>query len=99
MIERHIYFKLKDEFANDAGRAEMARALRETLPGIAGVDEIVVGLPADHDSLVWDVALRLRFVSMEALLAWTATPAHQKFTEEFVLPRVEIQKLWNFSID
>lgn len=99
MIERHLYFKLKDEFATAEGRAEMARGLRETLPGIAGVEEVVVGLPADQDSLVWDVALRLRFTSMEALLAWVATPAQRAFAEEFVLPRVEIKKLWNFAID
>jgi hypothetical protein len=99
VIERHIYFKLKDDFATAQGRTEMARALRETLPGIGGVDKVVVGLPADEESLVWDVALRLRFASMEALRAWDAAPPHRAFADEFLLPRVEISKRWNFSID
>jgi hypothetical protein len=98
MVEGHHYFKLKDEFANPEGRAELARAMRETLPGIPGVEEVVVGLPADEEALVWDVALRLRFTSMEALEAWGVAPAHRAFADAVVLPRAEISKSWNFVI-
>ena len=36
MIERHHYFKLKEAYSNDKGRAALAAAMRETLPGLPG---------------------------------------------------------------
>ena len=99
MVERHHYFKLKDEFATEAGRAALAAAMRETLPGLPGVREVVVGLPADEDAEVWDVALRVRFDSMEDLQAYRADAAHRQFADEVVVPQVEIKKIWNFRID
>lgn len=99
MIERHHYFKLKDEFATDAGRRELSRAMRDTLAKIAGVEKVTTGLPADEEAAVWDVALRVEFSSMEAFQRYRSDPAHRDFADNVVSPRVEVRKIWNFEVN
>ena len=99
MIERHHYFKLKDAYSNDKGRAALAAAMRETLPGLPGVLAVTVGLPADEAAEVWDIALCVRFDSIEDLQVYRADPAHRKFADEVVAHQVEIKKIWNFRVD
>jgi len=96
MIERHHYFKLKEEFATTGGRQEFAEKLATGLPGLPGVENVVVGLPADDDALVWDVALRMDFASLEAIEAYRADPSHRAFVDAEVAPKIEIKKIWNF---
>ena len=98
MIERHHYFKLKEEYATDAGRSKLAEAMRTTLPGLPGVLAVTVGLPADEDAEVWDVALCVRFGSMEDLQVYRADPGHRKFADEVVAHQVEFRKIWNFRV-
>lgn len=96
MIERHHYFKLKEEFATDTGRHELAEKLKAGLPGLPGVEEVVVGLPADKDALVWDVALRVDFASLAAIELYREDPGHRRFVAAEVAPKIEIKKIWNF---
>ena len=97
MIERHHYFKLKAAFANPEGRRDLAAKLAAGLPGLTGVEQVVVGLPADDDALVWDVSLRLDFASLAAVAAYREDPAHRAFVAAEVAPKIEIKKVWNFT--
>ena len=97
MIERHHYFKLKAAFANPEGRRDLAAKLAAGLPGLTGVEQVVVGLPADDDALVWDVSLRLDFALLAAVAAYREDPAHRAFVAAEVAPKIEIKKVWNFT--
>lgn len=99
MIERYHFFTLKPEFATPAGRAETRDRLLAVLPSLPGVRGVVVGLPADDDAqAAWDVSLVVRFDDLAAAATYRADPAHRRFVDEFMVPRLEVKKSWNFEV-
>lgn len=99
MIERHHYLKLKPEFATPEGRAEVAARCRAVLPGLPGVQAVVVGTPADDESAAaWDLTIMVRFAVLDDVAPYRADPAHRRFVDEFLAPRVEFKKAWNFTV-
>jgi len=99
MIERHHYFRLKRPHATPEGRADTARRTRETLSRLPGVLAVTVGLPADeHAAAGWDLAVTLRFSSLDDVERYRADPEHRRFVDEVLAPRIEVKKVWNFTI-
>lgn len=94
MIERHVYLRLKDR----ADRARVEERALAVLPTIAGVRGVLVGIPADEASDVWDVALTVRFAALDDVAAYLADPVHRAFVAEELEPRVEVRKAWNFTV-
>ena len=98
MIERHVYVKLKDEHATDEARSQAVERTRE-LASIPGVLSVSVGTPADLSSLAaWDFCIRLEFESIEAVEAYRVHPDHQRYLDEFLAPRADVRKAWNFEV-
>lgn len=98
MFDRFVFVKLKDEWANDDGIAEVIAESRRVLPAIPGVLRARAGRPADaHAGKGWDVCLVLGFATLEAIESYRVHPDHQTFLDEFLGPRVEAKRVWNFE--
>ncbi len=98
MIERVVLFKLKDEYANDEARAEIAARSREILGALPGVQALSIGVPADAPSeKSWDLSIIVRFDSLEAIERYRVHPDHRAYVDEYMRPRMEVIKAWNFK--
>ena len=65
-----------------------------------GVLDVTVWRAADsHAQAAWDISFRVRFASLEDAEVYGADPAHRAFVDEFLQPRVEVRKAWNFNSD
>lgn len=98
MIHRIVLLKLKEEYATDVKRREIAAHIGRELaavPGVAGVD---AGVPADDRSAEsWDVSLLIRFESRDLVPAYIRNPAHRALVDGYIAPRTEFKKAWNFE--
>lgn len=98
MFDRFVFVKLKDQFANDEGVAEVIAESRRVLPAIPGVLRSRAGRPADaHAGKGWDVCLVIGFASLEDIETYRVHPLHVTYLEEFLGPRVEAKRVWNFE--
>lgn len=98
MIERHVLIKLKAEHAHPTARAEIAKATLEALRIIPQVRAVSVGVPADeHAGSAWDLSLVVDFDSLADVQPYMDDPGHQRFTVEYLRPKVEVVKHWNFE--
>ena len=99
MIQRIVIFKLKKEYANDAARAEFAERTRKDLSALSQVRDVNVGVPADEASLAsWDIAITLKFDSIEDVKAYIVDPDHRTYVDDYASPKIEVRKAWNFEI-
>jgi hypothetical protein len=94
MIERFVMLKLRP----GADRERVADAAREVLPRVPGVLGVRIGVPADADAEVWDLAIVVRFDRLEDVGRYLVDPDHAAFVEETLAPAVEVKKAWNFSL-
>jgi hypothetical protein len=99
MIQRIVLFKLKDEYCNDAARAEFVARTRRDLAALSQVRSVTVGAPADEASKAsWDIAITVCFDSMDDVKAYIPDPAHRAYVDGYASPKVEVRKAWNFEI-
>lgn len=99
MIERIVLFKLKDEYANEAARRDIAAHTAEVVGRLPGVKGVSVGVPADASSAKsWDLSVVVRFDSMDDVRPYAVHPDHRKYVDEYMRPRMEVVKAWNFSV-
>jgi hypothetical protein len=99
MFERFVYLKLKDEWANAEGRELVARESARVLPAIDQVVACRAGVPADaHAAKGWDLCLAIRFDSLADIEAYRVHPDHQAFLNDFLAPKVEAKRVWNFEM-
>ena len=100
MIERIVLIKLNDENATDNGRRKVVTHAQRVLPLIPGVTSASAGVAADEASLEsWDVMLKICFARIEDVPAYIVDVDHQAFVQEFLGPRAEVKKVWNFELD
>jgi len=98
MIERHVLIKLKAEHANDAARREIAIATLTALRAIPQVRAVRVGVPADaHAISAWDLSLVVDLDTLADVQPYMDDAGHQRFTLEYLRPKVEVVKHWNFE--
>ena len=99
MIERHVYFKLKDAFCTEEHRVNVAAATRCALAALPRVSACTIGLPADAASLAsWDIAVRVCFESIDDVEAYRVHADHRAFVADYLGERVEVVKAWNFLV-
>ena len=99
MIERIVLFKLKNEYCNEASRAEFAQRTRRDLSALQNVQSVTVGVPADEASEAsWDISIVVRFDSMEHVAQYIVDPEHRAYVDGYAMPRIEVRKAWNFHI-
>ncbi len=99
MFERFVYLKLTDEWANDEGRALV---LKESARRLGAFKEVVAyraGVAADaHAAKGWDLCLALQFESLSDIETYRVHPDHQAFLKDFLAPKVEAKRVWNFEM-
>jgi hypothetical protein len=96
MIVRYVFVRLKPPFAEAAALAEL-RARSHELARIEGVRAVSVGLPADDGArAAWDLAVAVRFDSLQDVERYLAHPEHTAYYEGFLEPRLQVIKAWNF---
>lgn len=99
MIHRHVLIKLTDEHATEAGRAAVLAESRRVLPGLPGVRALVAAGPADDQAAAsWDIALVVSFDSLQHVATYLPHPAHRSYVDDFLRPRMEFIKAWNFEV-
>jgi hypothetical protein len=97
MIERVVLFKLKDEYCNDAARAEIAARTRADIGTLKNVRSVSVGVPADEPTeKSWDLSLIVCFDTLEDVDAYMIDPEHRAYVDNYMHERVELIKAWNF---
>lgn len=98
MIERIHLLKLKAEDATPRGRREIIDRALAVLPAVPGVLGVSAGAPADAESeKSWDIVIVVRFRSVQDIDAYRVHPEHRRFVDEFLAPRTEMKKGWNFD--
>jgi len=99
MVERYVFIKLKDSESTSEGRRAVIDRARESLPAIPGAVAVTVGGPADGAAVAsWDVSIVVRFAAVEDIEPYRANPEHRLFVDDFLKPRMEVIKAWNFEI-
>lgn len=97
MIERIVLLKLKPECAAEVS-AICART-EEALEKLPQVREIEASPAAeDRTAGAWDLCIRLRFDSLDDVAAYLPHPAHRLLVDEYLKPRVEKLKAFNFAL-
>ncbi|MEM7138765.1 MAG: Dabb family protein [Myxococcota bacterium] len=100
MIERIVLFKLKDAYANDAARSEIAERSRKDLSALPQVKSVTVGVPGDAQALEsWDISLVVRLESLDDFAEYVDHPDHRAYVDDYMSERIEVRKAWNFRID
>ena len=98
MIERVHLVKLKAEHATARGRREIIDHALAVLPAVPGVRGVTAGAPADPDAeQSWDLFIVVRFAAIGDIAAYRVHPEHRRFVDEFLAPRVDVKKGWNFD--
>ncbi|HZR80329.1 MAG TPA: Dabb family protein [Candidatus Binatia bacterium] len=99
MVERIALIKLKPEHANAEERARIVERALGELAAIPGVASLTAGTPADAASEAsWDVIVTARCASLADLESYRSHPAHRRFVDEFLVPRSDVRKAWNFVV-
>jgi hypothetical protein len=100
VIDRVVLVKLKKEFATPAGRAEIARRALDVLRSLPGVVAVTAGGPGDAASEAsWDVAITVRFATLDDFATYRAHPDHRRFADDYLAPRAEVRKAWSFEVE
>lgn len=100
MIERYVFVRLQKEYSTDAGRAEVVARTRTDLAALPGVLSVTVGTPADAGSgKAWDIGIVVRFAAIEDVAPYGSHPDHRTYVDDFLAPRMEVIKAWNFVVD
>jgi hypothetical protein len=98
MIERVHLLKLKSAHATPRSRREVVDRTLAVLPSVPGVLGVTAGTSADEESQKsWDVFIVVRFASLADVEPYRVHPEHRRFVDEFLAPRVEMKKGWNFD--
>lgn len=98
MVKRIVLIKLKGPWANDEGRRESAARLARDLPAIVGVRAAEALVPVGGKSgKDWDLCLEVTLADEDAVASYLDDPAHRSLVDDFLRPRLEVIKAWNFK--
>ncbi len=98
MITRIVLLKLAEPVRTPDGRHDVAahsRVVLERLPGVTGVEVATAADDATADS--WDVALTIRFGSLDHVEPYRVHPDHRTYVDEYLRPRCAELAAFNFE--
>ncbi len=96
-VQRHVYLKFKDEFSSPAAIAEVVERTA-VLAEVPQVRALHVGQPCDAASAkAWDLVLMLEFDGADDVDPYREHPVHMAYYHDYLKPRLEVIKAWNFA--
>ncbi len=99
MIQRIVLIKLKPAFTSPEARAVIAADSRAALAAIPGVRSVTIGTPADAPSAQsWDLSVLIGFERVEDVPLYLEDAAHRAFADDYLAPRMDFIKAWNFEV-
>ena len=99
MIQRVVTVKLRDGYADDDSRRQIAAETRRVLAEAHGVLEVAVGLPGDgRTEREWDLCILVKFADMETVEAYRTCPIHRAYADVFLKPLRSTIRVWNFEL-
>lgn len=99
MIRRVVTVKLKDAYATDEERAQIAAHSRDVLRTVPGVRAVEVGVPADgFTRRQWDLCILVQFDDLAAVEAYRTDTIHRAFADVFLKPLRDKIRVSNFEI-
>jgi len=100
MIERVVLLKLKAEYTTPDRLAEVIDESARVLNGLEQVVRARVGHSADEATAAdWDVLLAIQFEDIEDVEPYRVHPDHRAYVDDFLKPRLEAIRAWNFVIE
>lgn len=96
-VERIVLIKLNDAAATAEMRREVAEETRRVFPTIPGVVSIQVSQAASTDLASWDLCLKVGFRSVDDVPGYRSHPIHVAYVDEYLKPKLDCLKAWNFS--
>ena len=98
MIDRFVFVRLEREYVGE--REAIAAHTRDVLRALPGVVQVSVGLPADEQAeAAWDLNITVRFAAIEDVEPYRVHPAHRRYVDEYLRPRMAVIKAWNFRVE
>lgn len=99
MIERIVLFKLTGPYANPEQRHAVAEHTRNVLSTVPGVRHLSVGVPVDDAAAKsWDLSIVVRFDTLDAFHEYRVHPTHREYVDDYMKPKMEVVKAWNFEV-
>jgi hypothetical protein len=97
MIRRFVFFRFLKPYRTEEAMGEIISRSHAVLGGSDDVVSYEIGTASDTQSLAaWDVSITATFMDQHALEAYIVHPAHRAYVDEFIKPRLEVIKAWNF---
>ncbi|MBW2704121.1 MAG: Dabb family protein [Deltaproteobacteria bacterium] len=97
MIYRTVLIKLKEKYATEDKRKEIATYSESLLKSLPGVVRVRVGLPADDKTRAdWDLHLSLVFESIDDVEPYRVHPDHRTYVDKYLKPKMDHIRAWNF---
>ena len=98
MFTRTVLVKLTDEWSTHKGRTTIAEHSQITLSAVPGVASASAMVPADSAALEsWDIMLQIHFETYEDIEPYRVHPDHLAFLNDYLSPKAEIKKVWNWG--
>ena len=98
MVCRYVFFRFQEAYRSDAHMTEILHRTHALLAEVPGVISYEVGTPADEQAMdAWDMSIMISFADMPSVRAYIVDPMHRAYVDDFIKPRLEVLKAWNFS--
>lgn len=97
-VERHVFLKFSEEFATPEAIDEVVDRTPPMLSPVPQVQRLRIGRPADpRTSETWHLVLIIELSSADEIDDYREHPAHRSYYLDFLKPRLDIIKAWNFE--
>ena len=98
MITRNVFMKFKDDFQGDIEIKHTRKETMRVFGQLLMVRDFKVEEPADELSKkAWDLSLTVFFENNEGLEQYKSDETHRQYVDQFLRPRLEVIKAWNFN--
>ena len=97
MIRRFVFFRFAEAYRGAEHMAEALRRTHRVLREVPGVSSYEIGTPADPQAMAaWDMSITVTFADLPSVKAYIVHPLHRSYVDDFIKPRLEVLKAWNF---
>ena len=97
MIRRYVFFRFEHAYRGNDAMNDILSETHRVLQTVPGVEMYEIGTPADEKAMAaWDLSITATFASRAVLESYIQHPRHREYVDEFIKPKLEVIKAWNF---